>query len=196
MVKLNELSDNPGARKKRMRIGRGIGSGKGKTGGRGGKGQTARTGVRMNGFEGGQNPIYMRLPKRGFNNYTRVEYLAVNVGELEKHVEYGNLKAGDKITPALLVERGIVRGSKSSLIKLLAKGAIKTKFDVELHKASAAAIEALKKAGGSYTELKVQPKVVDESKKESKALGKKKVPTEKANSKDSKKAVAKPKSKA
>src|ERR1700759_513140 len=93
-MQLNELQDNPGAKKRRMRVGRGIGSGKGKTGGRGGKGQTARTGVRINGFEGGQTPIHRRLPKRGFNNHARHEYETVNLSALQKAIDAGTLAAG------------------------------------------------------------------------------------------------------
>src|SRR6187401_1161898 len=105
-MKLNEIRDNPGAHYRAKRVGRGIGSGKGKTSGRGGKGQTARTGVRINGFEGGQTPIHRRLPKRGFNNHTRVEHPVINLGHLQKAVDAGKLKAGDAVNLESLKKAG------------------------------------------------------------------------------------------
>src|SRR3954471_14837534 len=108
-MKLSDIADNAGSRKKRMRVGRGIGSGKGKTSGRGGKGQTARTGVRINGFEGGQTPIHRRLPKRGFNNHTRKEYATVNLGAIQKAVDNGRLDAKKDIDLAALKAAGLVR---------------------------------------------------------------------------------------
>src|ERR1700761_9858481 len=110
-MELNELKNNPGAHKRRMRIGRGIGSGKGKTGGRGGKGQTARSGVAIKGFEGGQMPIHRRLPKRGFNNHTRVELAIVNLGDLQKAVDAGKLDASKAVTHDVLVEAGVARAN-------------------------------------------------------------------------------------
>src|ERR1700722_12290316 len=106
-MKLNEIRDNAGAHYKFKRIGRGIGSGKGKTSGRGGKGQTARSGVAINGFEGGQTPLHRRLPKRGFNNIFRPDYQVINIGRLQAAVEAGKLKAGDTITPESLIELGM-----------------------------------------------------------------------------------------
>src|SRR5579872_1759276 len=120
-MKLNQIKDNPGARKRKMRIARGIGCGKVKTGGRGGKGQTARTGVRINGFEGGQTPIHRRLPKRGFNNHTRVEHPVINLGALQKAVDEGRLDGKKTVDLAALKASGLVRGNAQT-VKLLAKG--------------------------------------------------------------------------
>ena len=146
-MKLNELQDNQGARHRKMRVGRGIGSGKGKTCGRGGKGQTARTGVRINGFEGGQTPIHRRLPKRGFNNYTRHEYETVNIGAIQKAVVAGALDANKILTLEILQDAGLVRKSATE-VKLLAKGEFSSKITLEVDFASASAIEAVEKAGG------------------------------------------------
>ena len=146
-MQLNEIKDNPGARKRKMRIGRGIGSGKGKTGGRGGKGQTARTGVRINGFEGGQTPIHRRLPKRGFNNYTRHEYESVNIGAIQKAVDAGKLDGSKLIDLEALQAAGLVRKAATE-VKLLAKGALKAKVSLKVDFASAAAKEAVEKSGG------------------------------------------------
>ena len=146
-MKLNEIKDNAGARHRKMRVGRGIGSSKGKTAGRGGKGQTARTGVAINGFEGGQTPIHRRLPKRGFNNYTRVEFDTINTGDIEKAVATGKLSANDTIDLAALQKAGLMRSSSMN-VKLLAKGEIKAKVKLSVCKASVAAIAAIEKAGG------------------------------------------------
>ena len=147
-MKLNEIKDNDGARHRKIRVGRGIGSSKGKTAGRGGKGQTARTGVRINGFEGGQTPIHRRLPKRGFNNYTRVEYDTINTGDLERAVVAGKLNTKDKIDLAALKKAGLLRTSSVN-VKLLAKGDIKSKLNIVVSATSAAAKAAVEKAGGS-----------------------------------------------
>jgi len=147
-MKLNEIKDNDGARHRKIRVGRGIGSSKGKTDGRGGKGQTARTGVRINGFEGGQTPIHRRLPKRGFNNYTRVEYDTINTGDLERAVVAGKLNTKDKIDLAALKKAGLLRTSSVN-VKLLAKGDIKSKLNIVVSATSAAAKAAVEKAGGS-----------------------------------------------
>jgi len=147
-MKLNQLSDNPGSRKRRMRVGRGIGSGKGKTAGRGGKGQTARTGVAINGFEGGQMPLHMRMPKRGFNNIHRLSFVEVNVGRLQQAVDSGQLKADGTIDAAALVAAGVLRRSRDG-VRLLAKGEIKAKLSLKVAGASKAAIAAVEKAGGS-----------------------------------------------
>ncbi|MDX2073141.1 MAG: 50S ribosomal protein L15 [Alphaproteobacteria bacterium] len=149
-MKLNEIKDNEGARHRKMRVGRGIGSSKGKTAGRGGKGQTARTGVRINGFEGGQTPIHRRLPKRGFNNYTRVEFDTVNTGDIEKAVAAGKLSAKDTIDLAALKKAGLLRNASVN-VKLLAKGEIKAKVTLSVSAASAAAKAAVEKAGGEIT---------------------------------------------
>ena len=146
-MQLNELQDNPGSRKRKMRVGRGIGSGKGKTAGRGGKGQTARTGVRINGFEGGQTPIHRRLPKRGFNNYTRHTYETVNTGAIQKAVDAGTLNAKETLTLDVLKAAGLVRKAAVE-VKLLAKGAITAKVTLDVQFASEAAKAAVEKAGG------------------------------------------------
>jgi large subunit ribosomal protein L15 len=146
-MKLNQLSDNPGSRKRRMRVGRGIGSGKGKTAGRGGKGQTARTGVAINGFEGGQMPLHMRMPKRGFNNIHRLDFVEVNVGRLQQAVDSGQLKAEGTIDGAALVAAGVLRRTRDG-VRLLAKGEIKAKLSLKVAGASKAAIAAVEKAGG------------------------------------------------
>ena len=144
MVKLNELRDNEGARPKFKRIGRGIGSGKGKTGGRGVKGQKARTGVSLNGFEGGQLPIYRRLPKRGFVNLFRVEYAPLNIGLLDKAIEEGRLPADQALDETMLKAAGVVRVSgKRAGVRLLAKGEIKRAVNITVTGASQAAIAAV-----------------------------------------------------
>jgi large subunit ribosomal protein L15 len=147
-MKLNQLSDNQGSRKGRMRVGRGIGSGKGKTAGRGGKGQTARTGVAINGFEGGQMPLHMRMPKRGFNNIHRLRYVEVNIGRLQQAIDAGRLEAKGTIDGAVLVSAGILRRTRDG-VRLLAKGEIKAKLSLKVAGASKAAIAAVEKAGGS-----------------------------------------------
>jgi len=147
-MKLNQLSDNPGARKARIRVGRGIGSGKGKTAGRGGKGQTARTGVAINGFEGGQMPLHMRMPKRGFNNIHRLRFDEVNVGRLQVAIDAGRLDAGAPIDGAALVAAGVLRRLHDG-VRLLAKGEITAKVMLKVAGASKAAIAAIEKAGGS-----------------------------------------------
>jgi len=149
-MQLNELKDNKGARHRKMRVGRGIGSGKGKTAGRGGKGQTARTGVRINGFEGGQTPIHRRLPKRGFNNYTRHEYETVNIGAIQKAVDAKTLNVSKTIDLEALKAAGLVRKAATE-IKLLAKGAITAKVTLDVHFASESAKAAVEKAGGKVT---------------------------------------------
>ncbi len=152
MPKLNEIRDNDGARDKFKRIGRGIGSGKGKTGGRGVKGQKARTGVRLNGFEGGQLPIYRRLPKRGFVNPFRKDYAVLNVGALDKAIEEGRLPADQPIDEAALKAAGIVKASsKLAGVRLLAKGEIKRAVTITVTGASGAAIAAVQAAGGTVT---------------------------------------------
>lgn len=149
-MKLNEIADNPGARKPRKRVGRGTGSGMGKTATRGMKGQKSRSGVAIKGFEGGQMPIYMRLPKRGFNNPNRKRLQYVNIGKLDSAVSAGKLDAKAPVTEAILVEAGIVRRKRDG-IRLLAKGELTTKLNIEVTGASKAAIAAVEKAGGSVT---------------------------------------------
>ncbi|MAW78980.1 MAG: 50S ribosomal protein L15 [Parvularcula sp.] len=150
-MKLNQLSDNKGARKARIRVGRGIGSGKGKTGGRGVKGQKSRSGVSgIRQYEGGQMPLYMRLPKRGFNKPNRAQFVEVNVGRLQAAVDAGKLDAGKKIDVEALVEAGIVRRAKGG-VRLLGVGELKSKLDLVVAHASAGAKAAVEKAGGSVT---------------------------------------------
>ena len=151
-MKLNELANNPGARKARTRVGRGIGSGKGKTSGAGQKGQTSRSGVAINGFEGGQMPIYRRLPKRGFKNPFRKLFGVVNLGTLQTAVDNGVLEEGANVTIDVLVEKGLARPQKDGL-RLLAKGELKAKLNIEITGASKSAIEAVEKAGGSVKVL-------------------------------------------
>ncbi len=146
-MKLNELHDNPGAAKKRMRVGRGPGSGKGKTAGRGIKGQKSRSGVAIKGFEGGQMPLYQRLPKRGFNKPNRKRYAVVNLGLIQKFIDAGKLDAKKPITEDVLVESGLVRRRRDG-VRVLAKGEFKAKVALEVTGASKSAIEAVEKAGG------------------------------------------------
>lgn len=149
-MKLNEISDNAGARKGRMRIGRGIGSGKGKTGGRGGKGQTARTGVRIKGFEGGQMPLHRRLPKRGFNNIFALDLNVVNLDRIQAAIDRGALNAGDTLDVEALVRARVLRRVRDG-VRLLGRGEIKVPVQFAVHGASKSAIAAVEKAGGSVT---------------------------------------------
>ena len=147
-MKLNEIRDNPGAHYRAKRVGRGIGSGKGKTSGRGGKGQTARSGVAINGFEGGQTPLHRRLPKRGFNNKIfRKDYKVVNLGRLQQALDAGKLNAEGAIDAARLVAAGVLRRPGDG-IRLLAKGRLSAAITVEAAGASQAAIAAVEAAGG------------------------------------------------
>lgn len=147
-MKLNEISDNKGARKGRMRVGRGIGSGKGKTAGRGQKGAKARSGVSVNGFEGGQMPLHMRIPKRGFNNIFAKDYAEVNLGLIQKFIDAGKLDAKAVIDHAALKGAGLARGGKDG-VRLLAKGELKAKAKFVVAGASKGAVAAVEKAGGS-----------------------------------------------
>ncbi len=151
-MKLNDIRDNAGARKARIRVGRGIGSGKGKTGGRGVKGQTSRTGVAINGFEGGQMPIYRRLPKRGFKNPFRRDYAEVNLDRLQKAVEAGKLNAAETLTGDKLVAAGVIANVKDG-VRLLGRGELSAKVTIEVAGATQAAIAAVEKAGGSVVVL-------------------------------------------
>ena len=147
-MKLNELKDNPGARKGRLRVGRGIGSGKGKTAGRGQKGQKSRSGVSIWGFEGGQMPLHMRLPKRGFNNPFAKDYAEVNIGAIQKVIDAGKLDAKGILDQAALQSAGLARGGKDG-VRLLGKGDLKAKLNVRVAGISKGAREAVEKAGGS-----------------------------------------------
>jgi large subunit ribosomal protein L15 len=152
-MKLNQLSDNPGATKRRKRIGRGPGSGTGKMGGRGIKGQKSRSGVAINGYEGGQMPLYMRLPKRGFNNINAKTYAVVNLGLIQKFIDAKKIDAKKPITEHSLVESGLVRRIKDG-VRILAKGDLTSKLDITVTGASASAIEAVAKAGGALNVTK------------------------------------------
>jgi large subunit ribosomal protein L15 len=160
-MNLNELRDNAGSRLKSKRLGRGIGSGKGKTSGKGVKGQKAREGVALNGFEGGQLPIYRRLPKRGFVNIFRKTYAPVNLGVLEAAIVAGKLDAALPITEEALKAAGLVRGGKVSGVRLLANGEIGRAITITVSGASAAAVAAVEKAGGSVTTTVAKPEKAD-----------------------------------
>jgi large subunit ribosomal protein L15 len=156
-MKLNQIADRPGSRKKRSRIGRGIGSGTGKTGGRGGKGQTARSGVRIKGFEGGQMPLHRRLPKRGFKNTAFAKKLnEVNLDRVQTAIDAGLLDASATVDVAALVKAGVLRRAKDG-VKLLGAGEIKAKVAFSVHGASKSAVAAVEKAGGSVTILAPRP---------------------------------------
>jgi large subunit ribosomal protein L15 len=150
MTKLNELSPREGSTHARMRVGRGEGSGKGKTGGRGVKGQKARSGVAIHGFEGGQMPLYMRMPKRGFNNIFRKTYAEVNFWRIEQAIAAGKLDAGKPIDAEALVASGVLRRAEAG-VKLLGKGELTSKLSITVHSASASASAAVEKAGGTLT---------------------------------------------
>jgi large subunit ribosomal protein L15 len=147
-MKLNEIKDNEGARKRKTRVGRGSSSGLGKTSGRGVKGQKARKGVAIHGFEGGQMPLYMRLPKRGFNNIFANDFASVNLDRVQAAVDAGKLKAGETITDAALREAGLVRRSRDG-VRILGRGAVTSKLTFKVAGATKSAIDAVAKAGGS-----------------------------------------------
>ena len=160
MTKLNELSPRAGSTKARMRVGRGPGSGKGKTAGRGVKGQKSRSGVAINGFEGGQMPLHMRMPKRGFNNIFAKDFAEVNFWRLEQAIAAGKLDAKKPIDGPALVAAGVLRRVKDG-VRLLGKGELTTKLDITVHSASASAKAAVEKSGGTLT-LTAKPKPVKE----------------------------------
>ena len=147
-MKLSDIADNAGARKKRMRVGRGIGSGKGKTSGRGGKGQTARSGVRIKGFEGGQMPLHRRLPKRGFTNIFKLDFAEINLDRLQQAIDAKLVDIKETVTAESLVKTGVLRRAKDGL-RLLGRGELKAKIAIEVHGASKSAVEAVEKAGGT-----------------------------------------------
>jgi large subunit ribosomal protein L15 len=151
-MKLHELADNPGAAKKQKRVARGPGSGKGKTAGRGIKGQKSRSGVAIGGYEGGQMPLYRRLPKRGFSKPNRLEFAVVNLGLIEKFIAAGKLNAKEEITEDALVAAGVTSNKRDG-IRVLAKGELKSKLNLTVTGASASAVEAIEKAGGKVTLL-------------------------------------------
>ena len=151
-MKLNQIADRPGSRKDRMRIGRGIGSGKGKTSGRGGKGQTARSGVRIKGFEGGQMPLHRRLPKRGFNKPFQLKLHEVNLGRVQQAIDAGKLDAGATVDAAALIKAGLLRRAHDG-VRLLGNGELKAKVAFSVYGASKSAVAAVEKAGGSVVIL-------------------------------------------
>ncbi|MDX1922729.1 MAG: 50S ribosomal protein L15 [Alphaproteobacteria bacterium] len=149
-MKLNEIRDNKGARKRPMIVGRGIGSAQGKTSGRGVKGQKARTGVRLKAFEGGQMPLYRRMPKRGFNNPNATQYAVMNIGALQQAIDAGRLNAKETITQEMMILAGVVNNATGG-VSLLAKGALKAKVNVVVARASKSAVAAIEKLGGKVT---------------------------------------------
>ena len=179
-MRLNELRDNPNARKSRTRIGRGIGSGKGKTAGRSHKGQKSRSGVAIKGFEGGQMPIHMRLPKRGFNNFTRKDFAELTLGNLQNAITKGLIDKNKAITEVELNAAGIVKKSKAG-IKLLNKGELKDKIEISLSKATKSCINIIEGLGGKVSVLEV-PKVKRVRKKDDVSEEKKEIKVESVSS--------------
>ena len=163
-MKLNEIKDNLGSTKSRKRIGRGIGSGKGKTSGKGHKGQKSRSGVSIKGFEGGQMPIHRRLPKRGFTNINRVNYTELNLDTIQKLIEIKKIDSKKIISYKTLSDLGLVK-SKKARIKLLGKGEIKVKIDIEVSASSKSAKDSIEKSGGSVLILDDKKKSINEDKK-------------------------------
>lgn len=163
-MKLNDLHDNPGARKSRVRVGRGIGSGVGKTSGRGQKGQKSRSGVAIKGFEGGQMPLHMRIPKRGFNNIFRVDYAEVNLGTLQKAIDAGKIEAGATLDGAALVAAGVISHAREG-VRVLGKGALTAALHLNVAGSSASAKAAVEAAGGSLTVPVAKPAVDAEAAK-------------------------------
>lgn len=176
-MRLNGIKDNPGARKMRVRIGRGIGSGLGKMGGRGGKGQTARTGVAIGGFEGGQMPLHRRLPKRGFNAWRPEKFNEINVGALERAILEKRVDASKPVDAASLVAAGVLRRPKDGL-RLLGDGEIKSKVSITVNHASVKAKAAIEKAGGTVTVIQRKVLAADEAKRK-KSMAKKAAATKK-----------------
>ena len=156
-MRLNELKDNPGSRRSRTRVGRGIGSGKGKTSGRGHKGQKSRSGVAIKGFEGGQMPIHMRLPKRGFNNFTKKKYTEITTGKLQSYIDRGLLKIDKEITETDFISSCEIKKSPNGF-KLLNKGDLKSKINISIAKATKSSIELIQSLGGTINILE-SPKI-------------------------------------
>lgn len=171
-MRLNELRDNQGARKTRVRVGRGTSSGKGKTGGRGVKGQKSRSGVSIKGFEGGQMPLHMRLPKRGFNVPNPKKLNAVNLGRLQQALDAGKLNASDAVNTASLKSAGVIRRELDG-VRIIGNGELKTKLDFEVFGVSASAREAIEKLGGKITVLAPAPSEGDDEAKAEKKAKKK-----------------------
>jgi large subunit ribosomal protein L15 len=169
-MKLNQIADNPGARKNRMRVGRGIGSGMGKTGGRGGKGQTARSGVRIKGFEGGQMPLHRRLPKRGFRNTSfAVRLNETNIGKVQAAIDAGLIDTKNAVDVAAMIKAGLMRRAKGG-VKLLGDGELKSKVDFAVYRASKSAVAAVEKVGGSVKILAPAKEVDAEPKGKNKRM--------------------------
>jgi large subunit ribosomal protein L15 len=173
-MRLNEIKDNAGSRKMRVRVGRGIGSGLGKQAGRGGKGQTARTGVAIGGFEGGQMPLHRRLPKRGFNKWRPESFNELNVGAIQKAIDDGRLDGSKPIDVAGLVAAGVLRRPKDGL-RVLGEGELNAKLSLTVNHASASARAAIEKAGGSVTLIEKKVLAADEAKRKKTAAKKAKV---------------------
>ncbi|MFA7306570.1 MAG: 50S ribosomal protein L15 [Hyphomicrobium sp.] len=170
-MRLNGIKDNPGAKKTRVRIGRGIGSGLGKMGGRGGKGQTARTGVAIGGFEGGQMPLHRRLPKRGFNKWRPQDFNEINVGSLQQAIDDKRLDGSKPLDLAALIAAGIVRRPKDG-VRLLGDGEIKAKISITVNHVTAKAKAAVEKAGGSISVIERKVLAADEEKRKKSAAKK------------------------
>jgi large subunit ribosomal protein L15 len=173
-MQLTDLKDNPGATKARKRVGRGIGSGSGKTGGRGVKGQKSRSGVAIKGFEGGQNPIHMRLPKRGFNNPSRLKFTEVNLGRIQSAIDEGKLDAKAPVTADVLIGAGLIRRARDG-VRLLGSGELKAKLQLEVAGATESAKKAVEAAGGSIKLLRVMKETdpTERAAKKKKAAGEK-----------------------
>jgi large subunit ribosomal protein L15 len=191
-MKLNEIRDNEGAHKKRMRVGRGPGSGKGKTSGRGVKGQKSRTGVSLLGFEGGQMPLYMRMPKRGFNNPNALKLAEVNLWRLQDAVDAKKLDAKNEINGDALVAAGVIRRAKDG-VRILGTGELKAKLNLVVWSASAGAVKAIEAAGGSVTQQRVEAEAKAAARVEKRNAAKGKAPAPKAPKGDANKVSARAK---
>ena len=191
-MKLNEIRDNEGAHKKRMRVGRGPGSGKGKTSGRGVKGQKSRTGVSLLGFEGGQMPLYMRMPKRGFNNPNALKLAEVNLWRLQDAIDAGKLDASAEVKGEALVAAGVIRRVKDG-VRLLGTGEIKAKLNLVVWSATAGAKKAIEAAGGSVLEQRIEAEAKAAARVEKRNAAKGKAPAAKAPKGDANKVSARAK---
>jgi large subunit ribosomal protein L15 len=188
-MKLNEIRDNEGAHKKRMRVGRGPGSGKGKTSGRGVKGQKSRTGVSLLGFEGGQMPLYMRMPKRGFNNPSALKLAEVNLWRLQDAIDAGKLDAKSEINGEALVAAGVIRRVKDG-VRVLGTGELKAKLNLVVWSASSGAVKAIEAAGGSVTQQRIEAEAKAAARVEKRNAAKGKAPAPKAPKGDANKVSA------
>ena len=191
-MKLNEIRDNEGAHKKRMRVGRGPGSGKGKTSGRGVKGQKSRTGVSLLGFEGGQMPLYMRMPKRGFNNPNALKLAEVNLWRLQEAVDAGKLDAKAEIKGDALVAAGVIRRVKDG-VRVLGEGELKAKLNLVVWSASSGAVKAIEAAGGSVTQQRIEADAKAAARLEKRNAARGKAPEPKAPKGDANKISARAK---